>query len=181
VVVAIDPAVSANAGSDETGIIAAGVGLCACRGKPELHGFVLADETGKYSPDGWARKAVALYHRLEADRIVAEKNQGGDLVESNVRTVAPNISFKAVHASKGKRLRAEPVSALYEQGKVHHVGALHRLETEMCQWDPMDPRSPSPNRVDALTYALTELMLNGGAPTFAFSGSLSIAHSYEED
>ncbi len=182
VVIAIDPAVSANAGSDETGIVAAGVGECRCKGSPELHGFVLADASGKYTPDGWARASIALYDRLQGDRIVAERNQGGDLVESNLRTVSPHIPYRSVHASKGKRLRAEPVSALYEQGKIHHVLGLHKLETEMTMWDPMDPRAPSPNRIDALVYALTDLMLGGGAPTFTYApGALTLQGAEAEE
>ncbi len=120
IVVAIDPAVTARATSDETGIIAAGVGF-------DGEAYVLEDASLKASPDGWARAAVEAYQRWEADRIVAEVNNGGDLVEHTVRTVDANVPFTAVRASRGKVARAEPVAALYEQGKVHHVGVFERF------------------------------------------------------
>ena len=149
VVVAIDPAVSTGEGSAETGIVAAGLG-------EDGHGYVLADRSGEYTPDGWGRESVALYRLQKADRIVAEANQGGDLVESNLRTVDTSVPITLVHASRGKRTRAEPVSALYEQGKVHHVGSLAKLEDQMVTWDGS---GASPDRMDALVWALTALML----------------------
>ncbi len=160
--VGVDPAVSANAASDETGIVVAGVGMCRCKGgEPELHGFVLDDETAIYTPDGWAKKVASVYRMRSADRVIAEVNNGGDLVESNLRTLGdPDISYLAVHASRGKQTRAEPVAALYEQGKVHHVTGsdLAKLEDQMTQWNPsMDGRSP--DRVDALVWVLSWLML----------------------
>ncbi len=158
VVVAIDPAVSNHEGSDETGIVVFGVGVCACRGAEELHGFVLADLSGKESPSGWARTAIEAFHKHGADRVVAEVNNGGNLVEENLRTLDRNIAFTAVHASRGKRARAEPVSALYEQGKVHHVGAFPKLEDQMCGWEPLGNQR-SPDRVDALVWAAHETML----------------------
>lgn len=150
VVVAIDPAVTANKDSDETGIIVAGVDGSG-------DGWVLDDATLIGSPDEWAKQAVAVYHKHKADRIVAETNNGGDMVEHTVRTVEKNIPFTQVRASRGKQTRAEPIAALYEQGKVHHVGKLALLEDQMCQWVPGD--SDSPDRVDALVWALSELML----------------------
>lgn len=153
IVVAIDPAVTANAESAETGIIAAGVG-------EDGQGYILDDKTISASPDGWAKQAVALYHTLKADRIVAEVNNGGDMIEHTIRTVDSRVAFTQVRASRGKHTRAEPVAALYEQGKVHHVGAFGLLEDQMCQWTPTD--ADSPDRVDALVWALTELMLDGG-------------------
>ncbi len=126
IVVAIDPAVTARATSDETGIIAAGVGF-------DDEAYVLEDASLKASPDGWARAAVEAYRRWEADRMVAEVNNGGDLVEHTVRTVDANVPFTAVRASRGKVARAEPVAALYEQGKVHHVGVFDDLERQMCE------------------------------------------------
>lgn len=153
--------------SDEVGIGAAGVGLCRCKVKegweaPELHGFVLDDETDIFTPAQWAERTARLYRTRQADRVVAEVNFGGDMVESNLRTLGDStISYKAVTASRGKAVRAEPVAALYEQGKVHHVGAFPKLEDEMTQWNPLvDTRSP--NRVDWLVWAITELMLEEG-------------------
>jgi len=162
VVVAIDPAVSNNEGSDETGIIVAGVGPCRCKsnGHPvtEDHGFVIEDRSGKHSPDAWARAAIGAYRDHEADRIVAEINNGGALVEANLRTVDRNIPYTGVHAARGKRARAEPVAALYEQGKVHHVGGFAKLEDQMTTWEALGGQ-PSPDRLDALVWALSELML----------------------
>lgn len=167
VVVAIDPAVTAEVDSDETGIVVAGVGTCSCdRGIPALHGFVLSDRSGRSHPAEWARAAVDAYRTHKADRIVAEVNQGGDLVETTIRTIDKSVAYRAVHAAKGKRLRAEPVAALYEQGKVHHVGSFAALEDQMTTWDPLvDDKSP--DRVDALVYALTDLLIEGSAPSFA--------------
>jgi phage terminase large subunit-like protein len=171
IVVAIDPAVTGKTTSDESGIITAGVGpcRCKCRGrddKPEAHGFILDDLSGIYTPDGWARRAVNAYRKHKADRIVAEVNNGGDLVEVNIRTVDQHASYKAVHASRGKRIRAEPVAALYEQGKVHHVGPFAKLEDELTGWDPT-LGGESPNRLDANVWALTELMLDEQAATYS--------------
>jgi phage terminase large subunit-like protein len=153
VVVGVDP--SATAAGDEAGIIVAGLG-------DDGHGYVLADASLQASPDGWARAAVAAYRANDADRIVAEVNNGGEMVQLTIRTVDPAVSYKAVHASRGKRTRAEPVAALYEQGRVHHVGAFAKLEDEMCTWSALE-NDPSPNRMDALVWALTELMLNRNA------------------
>lgn len=165
VVVAIDPAVSSSETSDETGIVVAGVGQCNCLGKEELHGFVLADLSGKYSPNAWAQKAIAAYRANRADRIVAEVNNGGALVEVNLRTVDSRTPYRAIHASQGKRTRAEPVAALYEQGRVHHVGFHVRLEDQLTTWDPLSS-DKSPDRLDALVWALTELMLNKNRAKF---------------
>jgi phage terminase large subunit-like protein len=158
IVVAIDPAVSSSETSDETGLVVAGVGPCRCRGEEELHGFVLEDLSGKYTPNGWGQKAVMAYHSHQADRIVAETNNGGALVEMNLRTVDERIPYTAIHAAQGKRTRAEPIAALYEQGKIHHVGIHARLEEQMTTWDPITC-SKSPDRLDALVWALTELIL----------------------
>lgn len=151
VVVAIDPAVTSGEDSDETGIVVAGRGA-------DGHGYVLADLSCRMSPDGWARRAVNALQDHKADRIVAEVNNGGDLVERVIRTVERTVPYKAVHASRGKRVRAEPIAALYEQGKVHHVGSLPDLEDQMCTYLP-EGSDKSPDRVDALVWALTELML----------------------
>lgn len=164
IVVAIDPAVSNNEGSDETGIVVAGAGFCGCKGKPDLHGFVLEDVSGKHSPDAWARAAVSAYRAHRADRIVAEVNNGGALVEANLRTVERTVPYRAVHAAQGKRTRAEPIAALYEQGKVHHVGAFAKLEDQLCTWEPLGG-GRSPDRLDALVWALTELLIDGTEST----------------
>ena len=125
VVVAIDPAVSIGEDSDETGIVVAGLGV-------DDHGYVLEDASGKYSPAEWARRVVALYQKDHADRVIAEINMGGLLVEQTLRSVSFNVSYRGVHAKRGKMLRAEPISALYEQSKVHHVGIFEKLEDQLC-------------------------------------------------
>lgn len=153
IVVAIDPAVTANEDSDETGIIVGGIGR-------DGHGYILEDMTLSASPDSWAKEAVTAYHKYKADRIVAETNNGGDMIEFTIKTVDKTVSFKQVRASRGKVTRAEPVAALYEQKKVHHVGMFAELEDQMCQWMPGED---SPDRCDALVWCLTELMLGGGA------------------
>lgn len=156
IVVAVDPAVSNNVGSDETGIVAAGV-------DPAGYGFILGDESGKFRPEEWARRAVSLYHTTKADRIIYEANQGGLMVESTIRAVAPRIPITAVHASRGKITRAEPIAALYEQGKVFHAGQFDELEAQMCSFTSDFDRKAqgySPDRVDALVWALTELFPN---------------------
>lgn len=149
VVVGVDPSVTTL--GDEAGIIVAGVGI-------DGHGYVLADASLQASPHGWGSAAVKAYHTYSADRLVAEINNGGEMVELTIRTIDRHVSYKGVHASRGKRTRAEPVAALYEQGRVHHVGMLPSLEDEMCTWSTLDD-APSPNRMDALVWALTELML----------------------
>lgn len=155
VVVAIDPAVSTGEGSDETGIVVAAIGY-------DGRGYVLEDASGKYSPDGWARRAVHLAAEHKADRIVAEVNNGGQLVEHTLRTVDRSAAYKAVHASRGKATRAEPIAALYEQARVSHVGRLDTLESQLTGWDP-STSAKSPDRIDALVWALTELMISPAA------------------
>jgi phage terminase large subunit-like protein len=162
VVVAIDPAVSSGADSDETGIVVVGT--------DGQRGYVLADLSGRYTPAEWARVALEAHRTWKADRIIAEVNNGGALVEANLASFkddarglnGKNVPFKAVHASRGKAVRAEPISALYEQRRVSHVGAFPQLEDQLCTWSPQaDARSP--DRLDALVWGLTELMLGGGA------------------
>lgn len=153
IVVAIDPAVTAGEDSNETGIVVVGVGGA------DRHGYVLEDLTVKASPEAWARRAVNAYYRWQADRIIAEVNNGGDMVEHTIRMVDRAVSFKQVRAARGKHTRAEPVSALYEQGKVHHVGMWPELEDQLCMWVPGED---SPDRLDALVWGLTELMVTGG-------------------
>ncbi len=161
VALGVDPAVSSDEKSAETGIVVAAAANCFCKGgaRPEVHAFVLDDVSDVYTPDEWAKAVAAAYHKHRADRVVAEVNNGGDLVESNLRTLGDSdISYEAVHASRGKAIRAEPVSSLYEQGKVHHVGAFAKLEDQMTQWNPLTDRK-SPDRLDALVWVLTLLML----------------------
>ncbi len=152
VVVGVDPSVTNNEDSDETGIIVTGLGV-------DGHAYVLADYTIKGSPLEWATAVVTAYHLFHADRVVAEVNNGGDLVEQNVKLVDENISYKAVHASRGKITRAEPVVAIYEQGRAHHVGNLAKLEDEQCTWLQ---GMKSPNRLDACVWTINELVLNSG-------------------
>lgn len=152
IVVAIDPAVTSGEDSDETGIVIAGKDAGG-----EFH--ILADRSCRMTPDGWARRAVTAFDEHNADRIVAEVNNGGDLVEATLRTVRRNIPYTKLHATRGKRVRAEPIAALYEQGKVHHYGDLAALEDQMTAFVP-DGMDGSPDRVDALVWALTELQDN---------------------
>lgn len=157
--VAIDPAVTAKKNSDETGIVA------GIKGDDD-HLYIVEDASvSQASPNTWGRKGVAVYNRWEADRIIGEVNNGGDMVETIIRNIEPNISYKEVRASKGKYARAEPVANLYERGLVHHVGMFPELEEQMCTWTPeMDW---SPDRMDALVWLATELMLGAaGTPRF---------------
>ena len=149
IVVAVDPAVSHNANSDETGIVVAGLGV-------DGDFYVLEDASIKTSVDKWARAAVTRYQLHKADRIVVEVNQGGDLVDRILKQVDPSVNVRMIHASKGKFARAEPVASRYEQGRVHHVGILPALEDQLCSYSP-EFASGSPDRLDALVYAITEL------------------------
>jgi predicted phage terminase large subunit-like protein len=160
IVVAIDPAVTNNEDSDETGIVVAGMGV---DGKY----YVLEDASGKMSPDGWGRKAVDCYYKNQADRIVAEVNNGGDLVERLIRTIDNKVPYTPVHASRGKLVRAEPIAALYEQKKVHHVGTFPELEDQMTSF--IGGSKKSPDRLDALVWALTELSQSSGTAYWRIS------------
>ena len=148
IVVSVDPSVTA--GGNECGIIVAGV----ANGETK-HAYVLDDLTMQASPNEWASQVVAAYHKWKADRIVAEKNQGGEFIERTFRSIDPGIPYRGVTSSRGKVTRAEPIVALYEQARVHHVGAFPELEDEMCSWIQGDE---SPNRIDALVQAITDLM-----------------------
>lgn len=155
IVVAVDPSGTAGESDDgdSIGIVVAGKGI-------DGRGYVLADWTCKLSPDGWGRRAVAAYHEFGADRIVAERNFGGAMVQHVIRTIDPKVSYKEVTASRGKVVRAEPIAALYEQGRVSHVGGLEALEDQCCLIGPDGYIGEgSPDRADALVWALTELML----------------------
>lgn len=151
VVVSIDPAITAEEGSDETGIIIAGLGA-------DKHGYVLDDRSMKASPMTWANESITAYHRHKADRVVGEVNQGGDLIETTLRTIEKHISYTSVRATRGKQTRAEPVASLYERGLIHHVGSFPALEDQLCSWEP--GISKSPDRLDALVWAFHELMVS---------------------
>ncbi len=152
VVVAVDPAASAKPGSDETGIVVAGVGY-------DGRGYVLADRSCRMSPDGWGRRAVEAYREHRADRVVVERNNGGDMVIPVITSIDDTVPVSTVWASRGKRTRAEPIAALYEAGKVSHAGTFADMEEQLTTWVPED--GDSPDRLDALVWALTELMLGG--------------------
>ena len=157
IVVGVDPAITAEEVSNETGIVVCGV---ARNSDGQLEAYVLGDWSLRGTPEEWARKAVAAYRYHEADRIVAEKNQGGLMVETTIRTASLDVPVKLVHATRGKYIRAEPISALYEQGRVHHVGSLPVLEDQMVeatQDSLRDRKAFSPDRVDALVWALADL------------------------
>lgn len=149
VVVGVDPA---GGGRDETGIVV------VARGRDD-RGYVLADRSGQFHPDQWARRAIAAYHEFHADRVVAEANYGGAMVEATLRTVDPNVPVRMVTATRGKVVRAEPIASMYEQGKVSHVGQLTELEQQLCTWTE-DSRD-SPDRLDALVWAATEVLETG--------------------
>ncbi|KJK55636.1 phage terminase large subunit family protein [Saccharothrix sp. ST-888] len=160
IVVAIDPAVSNTSESDETGIVVVGLSqeLMPDRvGTLQRHAYVLDDLSGRYHPHEWAAKALEAYDRWGADRIIGEVNNGGDLVRNTIHTVRASAPFAPVSASRGKARRAEPVAALYEQYRVHHVGSFPELEDQQTTWVPGEPGSP--DRMDALVWAVTHLMV----------------------
>lgn len=157
-VVAVDPAVTSGEGADETGIVVCGSRMI----EKDLHGYVEGDYSMRGSPTQWARKAVAAVYAHEADYIVVEVNNGGEMCEAVIRQVDPNVKVKMVHASRGKVTRAEPIAALYDKGRVHHVGSFPQLEEQMSEFTAGFVRSrgmPSPDRVDALVWGITELLL----------------------
>ena len=150
VVVAIDPAVTSSESSDETGIVVAGA-------TPDGHYYILEDATMRGTPEQWARKAIEMYRKHKCDRIIGEANNGGDMIESLLRQVDASIPYRKVHASRGKRVRAEPVSALSEQLRLHLVGSnFSLLEDQLVTWEPDSDKSP--DRMDAMVWAVTDLM-----------------------
>lgn len=163
IVVAIDPSGGTDPENDEQGIGVAGLGV-------DKRGYVLADRSCKLSPDGWGRRAVQAYIDHQADLIVYEKNFGGDMVEAVIQTAAKSmgvtIRTKSVTASRGKRVRAEPVAALYEQGRVSHVEVFAELENQLTTWTPES--GTSPDRLDWLVWALTELMVGTQRATYVY-------------
>ena len=148
IIVAIDPAVTANENSDETGIVVVGK-------DQNNEYYVLEDLSGRYTADKWGKIAVNAYYDWNADRIVAEVNNGGDLVERLIRNIDPNVPYRSVRATRGKIVRAEPIAALYEQRRVHHIGIYPELETQMCSFT--GDIKTSPDRLDALVWGLSEL------------------------
>lgn len=162
--VAIDP--SATSTGDEAGIVGGG--------SHGDHLFPLEDVSVQGSPKTWATAAITLYHKLKADFIVAEANNGGEMITEVIRQIDPTIRVVLVHASRGKQTRAEPVAAIYEQGRAHHVGSFPKLEDEMCLWTPGDA---SPNRMDALVWLATELML-GEQGTLTFGAAPELITDY---
>jgi phage terminase large subunit-like protein len=152
IVVGVDPAVTSEEGSAETGIVIVGIAN-------DGQGYVLQDRSLQASPNTWASEVIAGYYLLKADRVIGEVNNGGDLVETVLRNIDKAVSFKAVHASRGKQIRAEPVSSLYERQLIHHVGTFPDLEDQLCNWVPGEK---SPDRLDALVWAFTELMVGDG-------------------
>ena len=147
--VAVDPAITSTSSSDETGIITVG-------GDRTRNYWVLSDASIRTTPDGWVNRAIAEYQEWSADCILVEANQGGDAWASMIHNVDPTVNTRKVHASISKRLRAEPVAALYEQGRVHHVGMFAKLEDQLTTWLPFDKAS-SPDRLDALVWGIGEL------------------------
>lgn len=161
VAVAIDPAVTSTKESDETGIIVGGMDI-------NREFYILEDLSGVFTPAAWASRAIAAYERWKADRIVAETNNGGDLVETVIRNISRDISYAKVSASRGKIRRAEPIEALYEQKRVHHVGSFPKLEDQMTTYTG-DPKEPSPDRMDALVWVITWLLQGSTESTFIFA------------
>ena len=171
VLVAVDPAASSHEGSDENGIVVVGL----ARDKDGYaRGYILEDASLRGTPEEWAKKAIHMYRKWSADKIVAEKNQGGEMVSSVLRSVDRSVPVKLVHASRGKVIRAEPISALYEQGRIHHVGMFDKLEDQMCEFSIDNVRNSStgsPDRVDALVWGLSEVFEKIAGRKRLFKGS----------
>lgn len=165
IVVAIDPSATSTEESNEAGIVVAGVKYNA--GSVPDDFYVLSDISARLSPSKWAARAIGASDLHNADRVVGEVNHGGEMIETVLRTIRPNLSYKALRASVGKRARAEPVSAMSEQARIHMVGFFAELEDELCNWDPaITPESP--NRLDAMVWAITELAGKRGLPNVDF-------------
>ncbi|MEM9947806.1 MAG: hypothetical protein AAF810_17350 [Cyanobacteria bacterium P01_D01_bin.36] len=146
-------------GVDPPGSIKTEAGIVAVGKTASNHYYVLADDSMLGKPNQWASCAIGRYHALEADTIAGERNYGGDMVESTIKNIDPKVGYKDVQATRGKQVRAEPVQQLYEAGQVHHVGYFPDLEKEMCRWVP---GAKSPNRLDGLVWAITELASSSG-------------------
>lgn len=167
VVVAIDPSVTATEESAECGLVVAGAKYNAAPMPDDF--YVLSDLSARISPMNWAKRAVDAFDLWSADRVLGEVNNGGDLIETTLRTVRQNLPYRSLHASRGKRARAEPISALSEQGRIHMVGFFAELEDELCNWDP-NVTVESPNRLDAMVWAITDLSSHRGTPQVDLSG-----------
>lgn len=161
IAIAIDPAISANKNSDETGIIVGGID-----DQKPAHGYILADLSGKYTPIEWAKKAIKAYHDYGADFIVAEVNQGGDMVRQTIHSLDPNIKVYSVRATKGKMVRAEPISSICEQGRMHMVGLFAELEEQLTTYTGKDSEV-SPDRLDAAVWLLTKLLISSSSESGA--------------
>jgi hypothetical protein len=168
VIVAVDP--STTSAGDEAGIVAQGI-------DGNKQGYLLADRSLQGSPLKWAKEAVDAYYEFEADTLIAEANQGGEMVEITIHQVDPNVPVKLVHASRGKQTRAEPIAAKGEKGEIHHVGKFDALEDELCLWIPGDP---SPNRLDAYVWGFTELMLGDQPGVFFVSKGQTAADKSDQ-
>lgn len=156
ITVNIDPAVTSGENADETGLTVTSLGH-------DMHGYVLADESGRYPPNDWAMKAIALFKRFDADLVIGETNNGGEMIGNTIHAIDPDIPFKAVTASRGKVTRAEPISAKYEQRQVHHLGAFAELEDQMCVFTTDFDRKKagfSPDRMDSMVWGFTELLVS---------------------
>ena len=158
IVVAVDPSGGKGENHDDVGIV-------VCGRDKEGHGYILEDATFNASPKEWGERAVQLYHKWEANKILAEKNFGGEMVVHTITTIDSTVATETCNASRAKDIRAEPISALYEQHKIHHVGAFPPLEDEMCMFDPKDKKQKSPNRLDAMVWGIKDLLLQ---PTLDF-------------
>ncbi len=169
IIIGVDPAASDGQDAASTGIVVAGIDSGG-------HIYVLEDGTIKGSPHKWAMQVAALYHKWGANLVVAEGNNGGEMVRFTLRTMDSTMPIEIVHASRGKRTRAEPVAVLYEQGRVHHIGQFAELEDQMCEWDPDNTKLPSPDRMklpspdrmDAMVWALTVLTQKPNRQGYAF-------------
>ena len=161
IVIGVDPAVTANAMSSLTGVVVAGLGV-------DKRGYVIKDLSGRYTPDRWAKAVVKAFDDYAADRIIAEGNQGGELVRVNLKTVRDNLPVRIVHARHSKQARAEPVAALYEQNRITHCEPMPELEDQCCTWVPLSG-DPSPDRLDALVWAVSALMFKATDPPIVVS------------
>jgi phage terminase large subunit-like protein len=161
IVIGVDPSITSDGA--EAGIVAFGLGV-------DDFGYILGDHSTRGSPRAWAEKAVEAYKSHTADSIVAEVNQGGEMVREMIRTVDPHVRVVTVHASRGKRTRAEPVVSKYEAGRIKHVGSFPTLEDQLVTWCP-DESTQSPDRLDALVWAVTSGMLTGSSGAITIGGS----------
>lgn len=157
--VALDPSASSNEDSDECGIISGGSAIL----NGVEHYYVYSDKTGVMSPNKWADVAIMEYDKIQGDKIIGEKNNGGDMIETIIKGKRSNVSYKGVWASRGKEVRAEPIASLYEQNRVHHIGDFPELEDELTEWNPTTDKSP--NRLDAVVWLLTWLAQLDGRGT----------------